>query len=51
MHKEKLTWELDCGVSPAEEKALKRAATDSSTNGDAIQIKSPVPEPVREPEP
>jgi len=50
MHKEKETWELDCGVSPAEEKALKRAATDSSTNGDATKPKSPVPEPTPEPE-
>lgn len=51
MHKEKETWELDCGVFPAEEKALKRAATDSSANGDATKHKLPIPDPERQPEP
>lgn len=51
MHEEKETWELDCGVSPSEEKALKRAATDSSINGDATGHKDPISHPDREPEP
>jgi hypothetical protein len=51
MHKEKETWELDCGVSPSEEKALKKAATNSSLNGDATAHTAPVSNPDREPEP
>lgn len=66
MHKEKETWELDCGISPSEEKALKRAATDTSINGDATGKRAatdgslngdatgnnaPVSNPDREPEP
>ena len=51
MYKEKETWELDCGISPSEEKALKRAATDLSLNGAAATHKPTTPSSDHEPAP
>ena len=53
MHKETQSWELDCGISPNDETALKNAALNAAINENGTeQNKDPVPEPpLHQPEP